>query len=361
MLEQLVTLASERSSERRRELLASLSDLFYSDVTEVRSDLELQLFASVVSRVLKDVSVDGRAEFAARVAPDDRTPREVVVELANDAASVAAPVLKNSPLLTDDDLVDIAQTATTRHRVAIAQRENIGESVSETLVGFEEEGVVETLAENRSAEISHSSFEKLAGMSAKNPRLSSRLSLRDDLPVTTARKILPYLEDEAAAKLERLIESNLGEVEKLVDKAAPQLRAQRSEASRRRIVVRSLMRDVEIGRMRLDAALLQLTERGHALDVAFGLSLVSGLPESQVAHAVINVRREPLALVCKSIDVSPGAYVEIDRLRSQVVRLPPSPPDVSKAAYARLDRDTAMRTLRFVRVRNALSGNDAGA
>ena len=56
--------------------------------------------------------------------------RELVLTLANDDAVVATPILQMSPLLYDDDLVQIARTCGETHRSAIAGRPALAEKRS---------------------------------------------------------------------------------------------------------------------------------------------------------------------------------------------------------------------------------------
>src|SRR5262245_32648935 len=52
-------------------------------------------------------------------------PRDVAVLLANDEAAVALPILENSPVLTDDDLMSVLAEGNGTKQVAIAKRPEV--------------------------------------------------------------------------------------------------------------------------------------------------------------------------------------------------------------------------------------------
>ena len=357
LLEQLSSLAAERDGERRRSLLNSVADLFFAPALDVHTESEHKVFADLVIRLLVDVDVQGRTAFSTRVASDERTPRDVALALANDVIEVAKPILVHSPSLSEADVLNIATTKNTEYRLAISQRPHISERVSDVLIRFGELDVAESLAGNQTASISDDGYARMGRMSLARPSIRQALSLREDLPLATASEILPYLPPDAAAKLLDLMGvEGLVELQSLIDKATPAFLSERAARARRRINVRALMMQVSSEQVTLDDALTRLIDEGNALDLALGLSLVSGLPERQTANAIVSVRMEPLAVICRALDVATRIYVAADALRTATVRLPAAPPDVLRQAYEKIAPDTAGRGLRFVKVRNSVEG-----
>jgi len=356
LLEGLSLLAREKSSEKRRELLSNVADLFYSGPADVHTELEVQIFADVVVRLLKDVNLSGRAAFSDRAATDERTPRQVALTLANDAIEVAQSVLTHSPTLSDSDLVAIASTKTVEHRLAISKRDYITETVSDTLLGFDEIEITESLTDNATAAISAQGFSRISTLALDRPSLRRKLSVREDLPLAIANEILPYMSADESEKLLKLmgVEGSKG-LNALLEKATPELIAQRGAKARRHLSIKGMMKSVALGEASLDAVIEQLVEGGKVLEVAFGLSLASDLPEQQVANAIMSVRMEPLAVICKSLDIRVATYLAVDALRTQSVHLPELSTESLKLAYGKLTLEAAARSLRFVKVRNTLS------
>lgn len=82
-------------------------------------------------------------------------PRPVVLTLARDEVEeVAAPVLRHSPELTDEDLVDIVETSPAAWAAhAVAQRETVPASVSAAIVARADPGALGALAANPGADL----------------------------------------------------------------------------------------------------------------------------------------------------------------------------------------------------------------
>jgi hypothetical protein len=87
-------------------------------------------------------------------------------------------------------------------------------------------------------------------------------------------------------------------------------------------------------------------------------TLALELPEQQVINAIVSTRIEPLAVICKAMNIQPSTYVEADALRTSSVRLPPVKPEALELAYGRLTPDGAARSLRFIKVRNTASAGN---
>ena len=75
------------------------------------------------------------AEFSERLAPVNNAPADVVRRLASDDdVAVAAPILRQSRRLSDTDLIEIAQTKTQGHLLAIAGRAQVATPVTDALM-----------------------------------------------------------------------------------------------------------------------------------------------------------------------------------------------------------------------------------
>ena len=80
--------------------------------------------------LLDDSSSLVRRALADALAADENAPRVVVHALATDQPDVALPVLTRSPLLLEDDLVDLIATGQADVQVAIASRASLPRSLA---------------------------------------------------------------------------------------------------------------------------------------------------------------------------------------------------------------------------------------
>jgi len=108
-LQNLVTLAEEPSSEKRRELLEGVADLFLDGIIAPNSR-EMALASDILRHIAATVEETMRAELSERFADLEGAPPDLIRQLANDVIEVAGPVLMRSGLLQDPDLIAIVES-----------------------------------------------------------------------------------------------------------------------------------------------------------------------------------------------------------------------------------------------------------
>jgi uncharacterized protein (DUF2336 family) len=92
----------------------------------------------VFSEQILKIVVDGAAErvrraLAVTLKSSNNLPPEIAARLARDIDSVAIPVLENSPVLSDEDLAEILESAEPARQYAIARRATLSETVTDAL------------------------------------------------------------------------------------------------------------------------------------------------------------------------------------------------------------------------------------
>ena len=162
-------------------LLAQDSD------SNVRCDL-----ATKISRVLPDLSAEEQgkvrqsAHDALRALARDQivavrqalaealkdvagAPPDVIKALARDAESaVAMPVLQYSPVLSDEDLIEIIRSGPAAGGLnAIARRSKVGEGVSDAISAANDASAIADLLGNKGAQIREETLDRLIDQSAE--------------------------------------------------------------------------------------------------------------------------------------------------------------------------------------------------
>jgi uncharacterized protein (DUF2336 family) len=178
----LLDLAGERSSEKRRELLIQLTDVFMTAPTQ-RSEREAALFDDIYTVVAADLEKHVRVQLAHKIAASNAPLRRTARSLALDEIEVAQPIVKHSRALLDDDLLEIVRTRGGNHQNAVAQRDNLTARVSAALVDTGSDHVLSSLLENRTASINRSTFEKVAARASANPELHAPFVKNGNVPL----------------------------------------------------------------------------------------------------------------------------------------------------------------------------------
>jgi hypothetical protein len=99
---------------------------------------------------------------------------------------VAVPVLQNSPVLTDDDLIEIVLAASLAKQQAVAQREKLSTRVTETIVYSGVVEAVRTLAGNSGAQWTDTAYDVSLERFGGDGALQEALVMREHLSARSA-------------------------------------------------------------------------------------------------------------------------------------------------------------------------------
>ena len=107
----LLKLARDRSIEGRTGLVQSVGDLFFN-TDKVLSGRERSLMTEILRQLIHDVELSVRLALSERLAGEDGAPKDLIEILANSEIEVAYPILRDSSVLQDIDLIEIIQHRT---------------------------------------------------------------------------------------------------------------------------------------------------------------------------------------------------------------------------------------------------------
>ncbi|MCB2108244.1 MAG: DUF2336 domain-containing protein [Rhodobacteraceae bacterium] len=138
---------------------------------------------------------------ALKTIPD--APHDIVLTLARDLEiAVAAPILEFSPVLTDEDLIDIIKSSPlTAPLVAISRRVNVGEEVSKAIVGAGNVDAISSLLRNSSAQIREETLDLIIDTAPMYPTWHDPLVNRRNLAGRAALRIAEFVADSLLKKL----------------------------------------------------------------------------------------------------------------------------------------------------------------
>ncbi len=140
--------------------------------------------------LLDDPSPLVRRALAEVFASSQKAPRVVVHALAADQPDVAVPVLAHSPLLHDDDLVDLIATGHSETQVAIAQRPMLSRALAAAIAEVASTEACLALLDNPDAEIALFSIDRIVERFGDRASIRENLMVREDLPMATRQALL---------------------------------------------------------------------------------------------------------------------------------------------------------------------------
>ncbi len=131
--------------------------------------------------LLDDPSPRVRLSLAEAVAHSQRTPRNVILTLAEDQPEIAGQIILFSPVFTDADLVDLALHGSDVTRVLIASRGQVPRVVCAALAEIGAETEILCLLENDGALLSQASLKRIAERLGDCADIRGLLLARDTL------------------------------------------------------------------------------------------------------------------------------------------------------------------------------------
>lgn len=335
MLRSLSKMPAEMSSESRRQLLNAVTDLFLLDHDP--SETSKEHYGEIATTSLPHLDESARRDYAQNVASLPSLPHTVATTLAQDSdVGVARLVLKLSPVLTDTDLAAIALSQSQQHLVAIAERAQLSEGLTDILVERGDRDVLHTVSANEGAAFSDTGFDRLLERGGQDEQIAQAISRRSDLTPTRSSRVLRI-------------------VEKLADGAQDgEAISLAREARQQRLEVKLLLADLVAKVRELDDVVIMLADDDRAYHLAQVLAQSAGITTEQALRVLMQRDATGIAVTCRSLGVMAGAYRSVLKLRARRLYFSSQAVDDDVDDYRKLDLATAERTLRFLKLKTKL-------
>jgi len=350
-LNQLIELAKEPSSAKRRELLREVTTIFMARPEDV-SGPELVLYDEVMSRLSDEMEAVVRAEIARTIASTRHAPIGLLRKLASDQIEVAEPILRRSKALSETDLLHVVSTQGQAHLKAVSQREEVPEAVSYVIVERGDDETLNVLLRNDGARLSRQSNEAVVARAQNSRALHEAVVNRKDLPPDLMNDM--YFVVEARLR-ERIVQENAA--------LDPSVIEQVLLKSRNRVAIahgsfpadyESISTEVEALRKgsKLTPSLLAKYMRDpNPTYFLVALSQLADIDFLTARHLVEKRELDALAIACKAAGLEKALF-----LTYAMIMLSSEENAMGKASeygrlYEELPKETAMRTIRFWRLR----------
>jgi uncharacterized protein (DUF2336 family) len=196
--QEVARLLTDRSPGAR----AELADRVATSLAE--PDLkaaEIALAQDVLRILARDVAETVRASVSRGLRNSSRLPHDLARKLADDVDAVALPLLAESLVLTDDDLVELVRHGSASHHETIAARPNIAETVSEALIAIAEEPAVVVLMRNHTARIGEQSMGHAIARFAGSDQVKNAMVSRPTLPISISERLVALVSKELQQRL----------------------------------------------------------------------------------------------------------------------------------------------------------------
>jgi uncharacterized protein (DUF2336 family) len=348
LLPELEDVVQHGSAEKRAETLRRITTLFL-DGSAIFSDDHVALFDDVIGYLIEEIETKALAELARRMAPVANAPEGVMLTLAeNDDIAIAGPVLRQAKL-ADPQLMQIAESKSQAHLLALSERMNVSEALADILVSRGDREVARSVANNNRANLSENAFSTLVKRAEDDGVLAEKVGLRTDIPPRLFRQLLLQASDVVQKRLlAQAKPETQAEIRRVLAKVTDEVGAR--AAPRNYAAALATVRALHKERKLTEADIAQYAKNGQYEETIAALATLCAVPVEVVDRLMNGDRADPVLILARATNFGWPTVREIINARPGPK---PSPQTLDAAFenFERLTAATAQRVVRFWQVR----------
>lgn len=165
------------------------------------SESERVYATKILDHLANDVAELVRKSLAVTLQNSPNLPHDLALRLARDVDAVAAPVLTNSPVLTEEDLVEIVLAGSPSKQIAVANRNELSSGLTEVIAMYGCRDAVETVALNEGASFSDDAYAGVLSRFDADDGIKGALIGREELPIHVCEKLVSLVTGELFDRL----------------------------------------------------------------------------------------------------------------------------------------------------------------
>jgi uncharacterized protein (DUF2336 family) len=319
----LLDLAKGRSVDDRRRLLKGIAAL--CDATPPAAEAS-PVLGDIFMIIARQAERDIRKALSESLAGAEWAPPALIAMLALDEIEIARPVIAQSPLLKDQDLLRVLVEATVEHQIEVARRPHISGRVADAIIDRAEPASLTALAGNRTADLGEEALRRLVDHSRRIAALRAPLTRHPRLNDALAEQLYQWVGQalrQAIGERFRVDETRLAEaIDAATRPALPQGAEPRGleeasvtdhEEMERRLVAKLQ----SAGQLRAGFLIRAVREKRLSL-FEQGIAALGGFPISQIRAAIVRPSPDALFLACAAVGIDravfPAVLEEIRKL-----------------------------------------------
>jgi len=348
LLPELEDVVQHGSAEKRAETLRRITTLFL-DGAGAFSNEHVGLFDDVIGYLIEEIEAKALAELARRLAPVPNAPEGVVRTLAeNDDIAVAGPVLKQARL-DDPELMQIAESKSQAHLLALSERTSVSEALADILVTRGDREVARSIATNQKAHLSENAFSTLVKRAEQDGVLAEKVGLRTDIPPRLFRQLLMQASDVVQKRLlAQAKPETQAEIRRVLAKVTDEVAARASP--RNYTTALAAVRALHKERKLSEADIAEYAKSGRYEETIAALATLCAVPVEVVDRLMAGERADPVLILARSAGFGWPTVREVINARPGP-KPSPATLDAAYENFERLTAATAQRVVRFWQVR----------
>jgi uncharacterized protein (DUF2336 family) len=290
-------LRTDSGLEVREELARKIARLMPDMPRRERTTIQ-QRTVDLLEKIAEDEAPRVRAIVAREVARCPTIPKRLATRLARDIEiSVCGPILQYSPLLSDEDLVELIATSRIQGAVdAIARRENLSARVSDAVIATLDVSAVAQLLTNSSAQIRESSLESIIAQAAGIEAWHRPLVMRTELSLRAVRRIATFV---SRALIDELAQHH--EIDRETSnwlKARAQDRIEAEKSASRPSAARDAIKEAHAAGRLGDEMVMEAVTTSQRASVVLAVSLLSNVEPARIEQIIEAESGRGITAIC---------------------------------------------------------------
>jgi uncharacterized protein (DUF2336 family) len=357
LIDELEAAFANRDIGARADVLGRVTDLFVVGL-ERFSDEQRALFDDVMCRLIGEIDRSARIAFGERLATIANAPPMVSRVLAlDDSIEIAGAVLSRSEHLDDETLVTGARTKSQQHLLAISQRKQLNEAVTDVLVERGNREVVVRAASNSGAKFSEFGYSTLVTRSQGDDELALSVWSRPEIPREHLLALFAIASDSVRLEFEAADRKKATLVQDMVKRASHQIQTKIRERSSGFAAAEAQVRLLSQASALTEQQLRRFAESGKFDETVVALSLLSNVPVGAIERIVVHDCADQVLTLAKSIGLSWNTTKAILLFQAAIRGSSVKDVDECLDSFNKLKPETARTAIQFYRLRErAVSG-----
>ena len=339
--------------KRRAQAARQIAELFFAGSSNFKPE-HVEFFDIILVGLVPRTEPIVRADIAERLSSVANAPRILVGQLAReDEIAIAGPLLRRSPVIDEQLLIEIANEKGQAHLLAMAERPTLTTGLTDVMVRRGDRDVVRRTAGNAGAAFSSSGYSALIKRAGQDGVLSLTIGQREDISDDQLKELLAGSID---AVRRRLLEMANPERQAAIRQAMTDISGLMAPVEGRRNFEPAQLAVLALhtsGRLN-ESALLDFAKAHKYEESIAALSAMSGVKIATLDRLISGDRYDPILIVSKVIGLEWPTVRALILLRLGPNRVI-STADIEGARvnFARLMPSTAERVVNFWKARQA--------
>jgi uncharacterized protein (DUF2336 family) len=337
--------------KRRADAARRIGELFLQGAASFRPD-HVELFDGVLTSLVPHAELSARADLAERLSRLANAPRELVGQLAHeDEIAIAGPLLRRSPVISEQMLVEIAAAKGQGHLLAMTERPTLSSDLTDVIMRRGDRDVVRGAAGNAGAAFSPDGYSTLIKRAGQDGVLTIKIGQRDDLSAEQLKDLLSGSIDVIRRRLfdvvkparQMAIKRAMNDISGVVERIEG---VRDFEPAQRTIL--ALHRGGALG----EGALLNFAKANKYEESVAALAAMTGVKITTLDRLIAGDRYDPILIAGKAVGLEWATVRALILLRLGPNRVAP-PADIESARinFTRLMPSTAERVVGFWKAR----------